>query len=89
MAPYPIKHGARAIWRASQSSDWPTSKMYRLYAVQAIDTDISISIESIKKHDRLTDGFGCLFHLLLGKAKGGTVVDVQCHFSLDVEDNLG
>lgn len=36
MAPYPIKQGARAIWRASQSSDCPTSRMYRLYAVQAI-----------------------------------------------------
>lgn len=89
MAPYPIKHGARAIWRASQSSDWPTSKMYRLYAVQAIHIEISTYVEFIKKHDLLTDSFGCIFHPLLGKAKRGTVVDVQCHFPLDVEDNLG
>lgn len=65
--------------------------MYRLYAVQAIH--IEISEHFIKfihhRHDQLTDSFGCIFHLLLGKAKGGTVVDVQCHFPLDVENNLG
>ena len=37
MAPYPIKHGARAICNASQSSDWPTSRMNLLYAVHAVD----------------------------------------------------
>lgn len=63
--------------------------MYRLYAVQAIHSEISTSIEFIEKQDQLTDSFGCIFHLLLRKAKRGTVVNVQCHFPLDVEDNLG
>lgn len=63
--------------------------MYRLYAVQAIHIEINTSVEFIEKRDRLTDSFGCIFHLLLRKAKRGTVVNVQCHFSLYVEDNLG
>jgi hypothetical protein len=64
IAPYPIKQGARAIWRASQSSDWPTSRMYRLYAVQAIVSGVNC-LGLVKEVEELTDGFGMTFHLLL------------------------
>lgn len=70
MAPYPIKHGARAICNASQSSDWPTSRMNLLYAVHAVDFEDSSFVSDNNQQRRRkglrTKRFGKAFYVFLG-----------------------
>lgn len=37
----------------------------------------------------LTDGFGVSFHLLLGQTERSTIVEMQGHLSLNMQNNAG
>lgn len=65
--------------------------MYRLYAVHAMDLEISQGENTVKeeKESFFTNGFRCLFHFPRGETKRGTVLNVQCHFPLNMKYNLG